>query len=153
MFETFGDITTDVAANNAASEFIKNKIRATVKDPEKAEKLMPTQLYARRPLCDGGYYEQFNRDNVSIVSLKDTPITKITPKGIETSDGTEHEVDVIIFATGFDAVDGNYTRCQIKGRGGKSLKDHWSSRGATSYLGMRYVLCRPSSSTSILHSY
>jgi cyclohexanone monooxygenase len=136
MFETFSDISTDVAANNAASEFIKNKIRATIKDPEKARKLLPTQYYARRPLCDGGYYKQFNRDNVSVVSLKDTPISKITPKGIETSDGTEHEVDVIIFATGFDAVDGNYTRCQIKGRDGKSLKEHWSLRGATSYLGL-----------------
>jgi cyclohexanone monooxygenase len=136
MFETFSDISTDVDANNAASDFIKNKILQTVKDPEKAKKLLPTQYYARRPLCDGGYYEQFNRDNVSVVSLKETPISRITPKGIQTSDGTEHEVDMIIFATGFDAVDGNYTRCQIKGRDGKSLKDHWSAQGATSYLGL-----------------
>ncbi|KAE9975207.1 hypothetical protein EG327_008520 [Venturia inaequalis] len=136
MFETFNDITTNVDANIAAQDFIKNKIRQTVTDPEKARKLLPTQYYARRPLCDGGYYKQFNRDNVSVVSLKDTPITTITPKGIKTSDGVEHEVDMIIFATGFDAVDGNYTRCQIKGRNGKSLKDHWSVRGATSYLGL-----------------
>lgn len=136
MFETFNDITTDADANIAAQDFIKNKIRQTVTDPEKARKLLPTQYYARRPLCDGGYYKQFNRDNVSVVSLKDTPITKITPKGVKTSDGIEHEVDMIIFATGFDAVDGNYTRCQIKGRNGKSLKDHWSVRGATSYLGL-----------------
>ncbi|TLD36360.1 hypothetical protein E2P81_ATG03249 [Venturia nashicola] len=136
MFETFNDITTDVDANIAASEFIKNKIRQTVNDPEKARMLLPTQYYARRPLCDSGYYKQFNRHNVSIVSLSVTPITTITPKGIKTSDGIEHEVDMIIFATGFDAVDGNYTRCQIKGRSGKSLKDHWSVRGPTSYLGV-----------------
>lgn len=136
MFETFNDITTDVDANIAAQDFIKNKIRQTITDPEKARKLLPTQYYARRPLCDGGYYKQFNRDNVSVVSLKDTPISTITSKGIKTSDGTEHDVDMIIFATGFDAVDGNYTRCQIKGRDGKSLKDHWAVRGATSYLGL-----------------
>lgn len=136
MFETFNDITTDVDANIAAQDFIKHKIRQIIPDPEKARKLLPTQYYARRPLCDGGYYKQFNRDNVSIVSLKETPIITITSKGIKTSDGIEHEVDMIIFATGFDAVDGNYTRCQIKGRDGQSLKDHWSVRGPTSYLGL-----------------
>lgn len=136
MFETFGDISIDEAANNSASDFIKKKIRETVKDQEKARKLMPTQLYARRPLCDSGYYEQFNRDNVDVVSLAETPIEKITPKGVLTADGKEHELDVLIFATGFDAVDGNYTRVLIKGRNGESLKDHWSSVGPTSYLGV-----------------
>ncbi|KAH7066711.1 hypothetical protein BKA63DRAFT_523021 [Paraphoma chrysanthemicola] len=136
MFETFGDITSDEAANNAASDFIKAKIRNTVKDPEKARKLMPTQLYARRPLCDSGYYEQFNRDNVEIVSLHETPIERITPEGVLTSDGNEHKLDVLIFATGFDAVDGNYTRLAIKGREGESLQEHWSSSGPTTYLGV-----------------
>jgi len=135
MFETFGDISTDEAANNAASDFIKAKIREKVKDPEKARKLIPTQLYARRPLCDSGYYEQFNRDNVEIVSLHETPIDRITSEGILTSDGEEHKLDVIIFATGFDAVDGNYTRLAIKGKG-ESLKDHWDTMGPTSYLGV-----------------
>jgi hypothetical protein len=136
MFETFGDISTDEAANNAASEFIKAKIRGIVKDPEKVRKLMPTQLYARRPLCDTGYYEQFNRDNVEIVSLHETPIERITSEGILTSDGKEHKLDVLIFATGFDAVDGNYTRLAIKGRKSESLKDHWSPSGPTTYLGV-----------------
>jgi cyclohexanone monooxygenase len=136
MFETFGDIVVDEAANNAAADFIKRKITMVVKDPEKARKLLPTQLYARRPLCDAGYYEQFNRDNVEVVSLLETPIVKVTPKGIQISDGTEHELDVIVFATGFDAVDGNYTRIGIKGRDGESLKDHWQARGSTSYLGL-----------------
>ena len=135
MFETFGDISVNEDANNAATDFIKRKITAAVKDPEKARKLLPTQLYARRPLCDSGYYEQFNRDHVEVVSLKETPITKFTPKGITTSDGTEHELDVVVFATGFDAVDGNYTRVGIKGRNGETLKEHWEARGSSSYLG------------------
>lgn len=136
MFETFGDISTDEAANHEAANFIKAKICDTVKDPEKARKLLPTQLYARRPLCDAGYYEQFNRDNVELVSLQETPITHVTPRGIRTADGNEHQLDVIIFATGFDAVDGNYTRVVIQGRNGESLKDHWDSIGPTSYLGV-----------------
>ena len=140
MFETFGDISVDEAANDEASNFIKNKIKQTVRDPEKARKLMPTQLYARRPLCDAGYYEQFNRENVDVVSLHDTPIERITPKGIKTSDGVEHELDVLIFATGFDAVDGNYTRLAIQGIGGRTLKDHWN-HGPTSYLGISVADC------------
>lgn len=136
MFETFGDITVDEAANISACEYIKKKIRETVKDPKKAEKLMPTQLYARRPLCDAGYYEQFNKDNVDIVNLNETPIEQITPDGIRTADGKEHVLDMIIFATGFDAVDGNYTRLRIQGRGGQSLKEHWAPKGPTTYLGV-----------------
>lgn len=122
MFWTFCDISSDEAANTAAAEFIKSKIRTIVKDQEKARKLLPTEYYARRPLCDAGYYEQFNRDNVDIISLRETPITEILPTGIKTSDGVVHELDVIVFATGFDAVDGNYTRLAIRGRDGESLK-------------------------------
>ena len=136
MFWTFSDIAVSEEANLAAQDFIRKKIRETVKDPAKADKLCPTELYARRPLCDAGYYDQFNRDSVSIVDLKETPITEITETGIKTSDGSLHELDVIIFATGFDAVDGNYTRVAIKGRSGASLKDHWESTGPTSYLGV-----------------
>lgn len=128
MFYTFCDITYDAAANEEACKFIRKKIAETVKDPEKARKLTPHDFYARRPLCDGGYYQQFNRDNVDIVDLKETPIEEITEKGIKTSDSKVHELDVIIFATGFDAVDGNYTRIAIKGRGGQSLKVDMSSR-------------------------
>lgn len=126
----------DENANNEASDFIKSKIRETVTDQEKARKLLPTQLYARRPLCDAGYYEQFNRDNVDIINLQETPISKFTSSGILTEDGTEHKLDMVIFATGFDAVDGNYTRLAIQGRNGQSLKDHWSEVGPTSYLGV-----------------
>ncbi|MDM5339084.1 NAD(P)/FAD-dependent oxidoreductase [Fictibacillus enclensis] len=134
MFETFGDITTDYEANEAAANFIRNKIKSIVKDPETARKLCPTGLYAKRPLCDIGYYETFNRDNVSLVDVKANPIVEITPKGIRTTDG-EYELDVIIYATGFDAVDGNYTKIDMRGRGGVRMREKWAD-GPTGYLGM-----------------
>ncbi|KAH8656264.1 hypothetical protein BGZ61DRAFT_372633 [Ilyonectria robusta] len=136
MFATFSDITVNEEANKVAADFIRNKIRQTVKDPEKAEKLCPTEFYARRPLCDTGYYEQFNRDNVDVVDIKKNPIAEFTSKGIKTADGKIYELDVVICATGFDAVDGNYTRIAIKGRNGETLRDHWSETGPTSYLGI-----------------
>jgi cation diffusion facilitator CzcD-associated flavoprotein CzcO len=136
LFGGFSDIATNIEANEAACEFIRNKISQTVKDAEKARKLMPHDRYARRPLCDAGYYEQFNRENVDIVHLQETPITSITPEGIQTSDGALHKLDLIIFATGFDAVEGNYNRIRIQGRGGKNLKEHWEPRGPTAYLGV-----------------
>ncbi|RDL30009.1 Uncharacterized protein BP5553_10636 [Venustampulla echinocandica] len=136
MFGGFCDISTNKEANEAACQFIRKKISQVVRDPEKARKLTPHDWYARRPLCDGGYYEQFNRENVDIVDLKDTPMTAITQEGIQTSDGVVHKLDLIIFATGFDAVEGNYNRIRIKGRGGRTLKEHWDPQGPTSYLGV-----------------
>lgn len=135
MFETFGDIAVDPDANESAAAFIRKKISQIVKDPEKARKLTPNDLYAKRPLCNTNLYESFNEDHVDIVRLDETPIDEIVPEGIRTSDGTLHELDVIILATGFDAVDGNYRRTEIRGRGGELLGDHWSE-GPTSYLGM-----------------
>jgi cyclohexanone monooxygenase len=134
-FGTFCDLTYNEEANEEACEFIRSKIAEIVHDPLKCRKLQPHDFYARRPLCDGGYYEQFNKDNIDIVDLKETPITEITKTGIVTSDGTLHELDVIIIATGFDAMDGNYTRVPFKGRKGETLKENWSS-GPTAYLGM-----------------
>ncbi len=81
MFNTFGDIATDRDANEAAASFVRGKIAEIVKDPETARKLTPTDLYAKRPLCDSGYYATFNRDNVELVSVKETPILELTPKG------------------------------------------------------------------------
>jgi cyclohexanone monooxygenase len=135
MFETFCDIATDEAANETAAAFIRGKIAEVVKDPETARKLTPTDLYAKRPLCDSGYYATFNRDNVSLVDVKANPIAEVTPKGIKTADGVEHELDVLIFATGFDAVDGNYTRIDLRGRNGLTIQEKWKS-GPTSYLGV-----------------
>ena len=135
LFGGFSDIATNREANEAACQFIRNKISETVKDPEKVKKLTPRDLYARRPLCDGGYFEQFNRENVSLVDLRETPITAITPEGVQTEDGAVHKLDMLIFATGFDAVEGNYLRLKIRGGEGKTLKEHWLN-GPTSYLGV-----------------
>jgi len=135
MFETFGDIATDEAANEEAAAFIRRRIAEIVEDPETARKLTPTDLYARRPLCDSGLFETFNRSNVSLERIDENPISHLTEAGIVTADGTLHGLDVLILATGFDAIDGNYKRMDIRGRNGESLKEHWST-GPTSYLGM-----------------
>ena len=136
MFETFCDISYDEAANKAAADFIRKKISEIVKDPETARKLTPTDFFARRPLCDAGYYEQFNRPNVKLVDLKEKPISQVVPQGVKLDNSEVHELDLLVFATGFDAVDGNYSRVAIKGRDGHSLKDHWAAVGPTSYLGI-----------------
>ena len=135
MFETFCDIATDSAANEEAAKFIRRKIAEIVTDPETRRNLTPTDLYARRPLCDSGYYQTFNRPNVTLVNIKENPITRVTEHGVLTAGGTLHELDVLVCATGFDAVDGNYMRIDIRGRDRQSLKDHWSD-GPASYLGM-----------------
>ncbi|MDQ4491693.1 NAD(P)/FAD-dependent oxidoreductase [Sinomonas sp. ASV486] len=135
MFGAFGDIAIDPEANEAAAAFIRKKIAEIVKDPETARKLTPTDLYAKRPLCNWDYYESYNRDNVELVSIKENPIEEITPEGLRTADGVVHELDVIVFATGFDAVDGNYLRMNIRGRDGLTIQDHWKN-GPTSYVGV-----------------
>lgn len=134
MFGGFSDISTDKEANDAACQFIKLKIGQIVSDPEKARKLMPQEPYARRPLCDGGYYKQFNRPNVDVVNLRETPIERISANGVHTADGQFYELDTLILATGFDAVEGSYTRVRFHGRRGETLADHWKN-GPTSYLG------------------
>lgn len=135
MFETFADIATNEEANKGAQDFIKAKIAQIVNDPETARKLMPKDLYAKRPLCDSGYYATYNRDNVELIDVKQNPISEITPRGVRTADGVEHELDTLIFATGFDAVDGNYRRFDLRGRDGLAMKDYWND-GPSSYLGV-----------------
>ena len=131
----FGDIPLDPDANQAAADFIRSKIAEVVKDPETARKLMPSGYYVKRPVCNDDYYESFNRENVTLVSVRETPIVEITPKGVVTSDGIEHELDALVFATGFEAIDGNYTRMELRGRGGQLISDHWAE-GPTGYLGV-----------------
>jgi cyclohexanone monooxygenase len=135
MFGTFCDIATSPEANAAAAAFIRAKIAETVDDPETALKLTPDDLYAKRPLCNEGYYETFNQDNVELVDIKQNPIQEITPTGVLTADGVTHELDVLVFATGFDAVDGNYRAMDLRGRGGRHIDEHWVD-GPTSYLGV-----------------
>ena len=132
---TFCDLTFDEAANRTACDFIKKKIGQTVRDPEKRRKLIPRELYARRPLCDNGYYEQFNRDNVDIVDVHENRMVEFTSNGIRLLDGTVHELDVVICATGFNAFDGAYRRINFEGRGGISLDEHWKN-GAVTNMGV-----------------
>lgn len=126
LFGGFSDLAVNEDANKEAIKFIHKKIKEIVKDPQKAEVLTSSDWFARRPLTDDKYYERFNQDNVFAVDLKKTPITAVTPDGIETADGKVHAVDLIVFATGFDAVDGSFNRIDIRGKGGKTLKDHWA---------------------------
>ncbi|EOD46388.1 putative cyclohexanone monooxygenase protein [Neofusicoccum parvum UCRNP2] len=135
MFEGFGDIATSPAANDEACAFIRRKISQIVTDPIKAAKLTPREPLARRPICDAGYFAQFNRPHVDVVDLLATPIDAITPAGVRTADGRVHELDILVFATGFDAVDGNYTRIALRDRHGVALADRWAA-GPSSYLGV-----------------
>ncbi len=135
MFETFSDIATNPEANEAACNFIKGKIKQIVKDPKIAGKLMPTDIYAKRPLCAIDYYGVYNRDNVNLVDLKSDAIAELTPAGVRLQSGEEHELDVLVLATGFDAVEGNYTKIDIRGRGGLTLREKWKD-GPLGYLGM-----------------
>jgi cation diffusion facilitator CzcD-associated flavoprotein CzcO len=126
----------DKEANEICAEYLKKKIRAAVKDPTVAEKLTPkTYPYGtkRQPL-DTNYYETFNKDNVLLVDASEGPIEELTPKGIRAG-GMEYEFDIIVFATGFDAMTGPLTRINIQGRGGQLLSQKWEA-GPYTYLGV-----------------
>ncbi|KAA0109038.1 NAD(P)/FAD-dependent oxidoreductase [Mycolicibacterium sp. P9-22] len=133
--ETFCDLTSDHAANEEAANFIRRKIAETVTDPETARKLTPTEIFARRPICDSGYFQIFNQPNVTLVSLREAPIREFTEHGIVTEDGADHDIDILVLATGFDAVDGSYRGLNIHGRNGETLNEHWSE-GPRSHLGI-----------------
>ncbi len=132
----FSDMLTDREANALASDFIARKIRQRVKDPVVAEKLIPKNhgLGTRRVPLETGYYEVYNQPNVELVDINETPIERITPTGIKTSD-REHEFDIIIYATGFDAITGAFDRIDIRGVDGVRLKDLWQD-GPQTYLGV-----------------
>jgi cation diffusion facilitator CzcD-associated flavoprotein CzcO len=133
----FHDIMTNREANEDFAEFVRNKIRERVKDPVVAEKLVPKDhpFGSKRIPLETEYYEAYNRDNVLLVDVRETPIERITPKGIKTSD-KEYEFDVIIYATGFDAVTGALTQIDIRGEGGQTFKDKWAN-GPRTYLGLQ----------------
>ena len=132
----FRDILTDREANAMLSAFVARKIRERVKDQAVADKLIPKNhgFGTRRVPLETRYYEVYNQDNVKLVDLLETPIERITPKGIRTSNA-EYEFDMIIYATGFDAVTGSFDRIDIRGADGLSLKDRWK-HGPETYLGV-----------------
>jgi cation diffusion facilitator CzcD-associated flavoprotein CzcO len=133
----FRDILIDKAANDTITDFVRRKIRQRVQDPVLAEKLIPTNhgFGTRRVPLESGYYEVYNQPNVRLVDLRQTPIDQITPNGI-TTNGTAYEFDMIIYATGFDAITGAFDRMDIRGRGGKQLKEKWAD-GPKTYLGLQ----------------
>ena len=130
------DSGSDRAANERIAEFVRAKIRDKVADPELAELLTPRSYpIATKRLCvDTGYYEIFNRDNVELVDLNRTPIDTMEAGGVRTSDKL-YEADILVLATGFDAMTGTLTRIDIRGRGGEKLKDKWAD-GPHTYLGV-----------------
>jgi cation diffusion facilitator CzcD-associated flavoprotein CzcO len=136
FYGSFKDVATDRRANDTASEFIRAKIREIVKDPETAEKLVPTDhpFSSKRALIDTDYFDTYNRDNVTLVDIRHAPIQEITPRGIRTED-EEYDLDIIVFATGFDAMTGTYFKMDIRGRDGLSLKQKWAE-GPKTYLGL-----------------
>jgi cyclohexanone monooxygenase len=133
---TYSDLQSSLEANATAVKFVHRKIEEIVRDPAVAEALKPTDFPfgAKRLPLDTDYYETFNRPNVELVDLRRTPIVRITPTAIETAGG-RYETDVIIYATGFDAMTGALLTIDIRGRNGVSLREEWKA-GPHTYLGL-----------------
>ncbi len=127
FIRTFTDTSSDPKANEILAEFVRTKIRSIVHDPETAELLCPKTypIGGKRICIDSGYYQTFNRDNVSLVDVRTHPIEEVTESGLRTT-ASEHDLDVLIFATGFDAMTGSMLRMNVTGVGGARLADHWA---------------------------
>ncbi len=136
FIRTFGDIMLDKKANDTAADFVREKIRETVKDPVVAQKLIPHDhpIGTKRICVDTDYYATFNKPHVTLVDLRAEPIVGMTPGGLRTA-AAEYALDALVFATGFDAVTGALGRIDIRGVGGRRLKEDWAS-GPRSYLGL-----------------
>jgi cation diffusion facilitator CzcD-associated flavoprotein CzcO len=134
----FADLLIDERANEQAAEFIKRKIRAVVKDPATAQILADIDhpFATKRPPIDSDYFEAFNRDNVSLVDVRRDPIKEITSEGLRLESGRSFELDIIVFATGFDAMTGPLLRMDIRGRDGVALGEVWAA-GPKTYLGLQ----------------
>jgi cation diffusion facilitator CzcD-associated flavoprotein CzcO len=133
----FPDVYTDPEANEVANALYREAVRAEVRDPDTAEKLLPQDygLGCKRQVLDRDFFETFNRDDVTLVDLRKTPIETLTPDGIRTSDG-QYDLDVLIYATGFDAMTGALAKANIRGRDGRALEDKWRY-GPVAYLGLQ----------------
>ncbi|MCU1476743.1 MAG: cyclohexanone monooxygenase [Subtercola sp.] len=136
FLRAFKDTMTDRKANRLTADYVRAKIREIVKDPDTAELLMPPDypIGAKRLPADTGYFETFNRDNVRLVSVRGTPIERITTNGIVVGD-EEYKLDAIVFATGYDAVTGALNNIRIRNSAGELLKDKWMN-GPRAYLGV-----------------
>jgi cyclohexanone monooxygenase len=131
------DINSDAEVNAEVSEFARGKIRSIVKDPVVAEKLCPKEnpIGTRRIIIDTGYFEIFNQPNVTLVDIKSDPIEEITETGVRLKSGVFHELDILVVATGYDALTGPLLAMNVTGRGGVKLKDAWAN-GPQNYLGV-----------------
>jgi cyclohexanone monooxygenase len=136
MLTAFNDLYTSEEANDTAAEFVHAKIRETVHDPEVAERLLPRDhpIGSKRICVDTAYYETYNRENVTLVDLRETPIEKITAHGLQAGN-VPYELDAIVFATGFDAMTGALFNIDIRGRNGTRLKEKWAA-GPRTFLGL-----------------
>ncbi|HET7528148.1 MAG TPA: NAD(P)/FAD-dependent oxidoreductase, partial [Burkholderiaceae bacterium] len=135
LLGAFVDTLTDLRANEACAEFVRDKIRQIVRDPVVAQRLCPTHPIGCKRLCvDTGYYDTYNRANVTLVDVSGAPIERITPRGLVTG-GREHRVDTLVLATGFDAFTGPLTRIDLRGRDGLHIRDKWRG-GPLNYLGL-----------------
>ena len=134
---SFSEIFFDEDVSEQVSEFVREKMRERLKDPKLCDILIPKDygFGTHRVPLEMGFLETFHRPNVELVSVKDNPIERVMPDGIRLADATEHELDVLILATGFDAGTGALTRIDIRGRGGRSLKEDWG-RDIRSTMGM-----------------
>ncbi len=139
FYASFIDLLTNQAANDTLADFVREKTRARVNDPEVAEMLLPRgyPIMAKRLCADTNYYETYNRDNVTLISIKDSPIEKLTAAGLVVR-GEEYAVDSIVFATGFDAVTGAISQIEVLGKKGQDLNDHWTG-APRAYLGLASV--------------
>lgn len=137
-FAGYSDMLMDEAANLPAYEFWRDKVRARINDPVLKEKLAPTKpphpFGVKRPSLEQWYYEVFNQANVRLIDVNESPIQKITSKGVVTREG-EHEFDILVLATGFDAVTGGLVQIDLRGTQGKTLKQNWTD-GVRTHLGM-----------------
>ncbi|MGA8846732.1 MAG: alpha/beta hydrolase fold domain-containing protein [Nocardioides sp.] len=136
IIATFADVMLNEDANDIVADFFRDRIREAVEDDAVAALLTPSgyPVGTKRICVDTDYFETYNRDNVTLVSIRDNPIEEITARGLVVA-GTEHPVDVIVFATGFDAITGALNRIDIRGRQGLALKDAWAE-GPRTYLGL-----------------
>jgi cyclohexanone monooxygenase len=137
LLNCYNDFLVDERANDTAADFVRKKIRDVVKDPKVAALLTPQDhpIGSKRLCLDTGYYETFNRDNVTLVDVRSDPIAEITPDGVRLQGGTEYRVDSLAFATGFDAMTGALREIDIRGAEGQALAEAWEG-GPLTYLGL-----------------
>ncbi|MFC7497216.1 MULTISPECIES: flavin-containing monooxygenase [unclassified Nocardioides] len=156
ILQAYNDMVRNQEANDTAADFIRERIGEIVTDPQVADDLMP-RGYAygtKRPCLDTGYYATYNRDNVSLVNVRRTPITRVTASSVVTTEG-EHSIDVLVLATGYDAQTGPLLAIDPVGRDGRRLSEHWAA-GPRTYLGLTvagfpnmYTICGPGSPSAL----